>query len=480
MIIQSRYSSILYIFGIILLGVLIGSILIHAGNFDLKWTISILLVLCCIFLWPIYGKLTKDSVSLLWIILILSIPFEFNIHLTYREYVGTFNGILLTITDISLFFLFMIWLYQLATDKINKIQFHPQVTIPVLLFYMTNFFSLTNSPDMNLSFFSIVQNLKTVILYFVIANKVRDKAMLHMILKFLMICLIVEGLFCILQFITKTNFTIAFQVVKSLGDETFRIAGTTGSPNVTASYLASMISVPLLFLLVYKNQESKLLSLLATGIGLIAFILTQTRGAWLSFIVGIFLFFLINIRKYKHMWKVILISLLTIGLTVLLFHNIIIERFAKGTQTVYYRWHLIQSAFEMVRKYPIFGIGPNIYALVMKDYIPFFLTQERWIVHNHYLLVWAELGTVGLIAFLILIFSVFRYLWPATKNKDPFISVFSWGIWTALFIFFFQMSFESLDGRISDSHLYLFFGLAVGIRSYHNESMKSIKSENDR
>jgi len=164
-------------------------------------------------------------------------------------------------------------------------------------------------------------------------------------------------------------------------------------------------------------------------------------------------------------------------LTVLLFHNIIIERFSKGTETVYYRLHLIQSALEMVRKYPIFGIGPNIYALVMKDYVPFFLTQERWIVHNHYLLVWAELGTIGLIAFLIVIFSLFRYLWPSTKNDDSFIRIFAWGIWTAMFIFFLQMLFESLDGRISDSHLYLLFGLSVGIRSYHDESVKSIKSE---
>ncbi len=477
MTIQSRYLSILYFFIIVVIGIFIGYTLIRVGNFDLKWTISILLVLCCILLWPIYGKLSKDPVSLLWIILILSIPFEFNIHLAYREYVGTFNGILFTITDIALFFLIMIWLYQLASDKTEKIRFYPQVTIPILFFYMTNFFSLTNSPDMNLSFFSIVQNLKTVILFFFIANKVRDKAMLQMIFKFLMICLIVEGLFCILQFITKTNFTIAFKVVESAGDDIFRIGGTTGSPNVTASYLASMISIPLLFLIMNDNQESKLLPLLSAGIGLIAFILTQTRGAWISFIVGIFFFFLLNIKKYKGMWKLILISVIIIGLTVLIFHNIIIERFSKGTETVYYRLHLIQSALEMVRKYPIFGIGPNIYALVMKDYVPFFLTQERWIVHNHYLLVWAELGTIGLIAFLIVIFSVFRYLWPSTKNDDSFIRIFAWGIWTAMFIFFLQMLFESLDGRISDSHLYLLFGLSVGIRSYHDESVKSIKSE---
>ena len=124
MTIQSRYLSILYFLLIIIVGIIIGHTLIKVESFELRWTVSLLLVMVFILLWPIYGKLTRDPVSLLWLVLILSVPFGFDIHLVYREYIGTFNGILLNITDIVLFCLVMIWLYQLSSNKIDKIRFY--------------------------------------------------------------------------------------------------------------------------------------------------------------------------------------------------------------------------------------------------------------------------------------------------------------------------------------------------------------------
>jgi O-antigen ligase len=117
----------------------------------------------------------------------------------------------------------------------------------------------------------------------------------------------------------------------------------------------------------------------------------------------------------------------------------------------------------MVQTHPWFGVGVNNYAEVMADYVPFFLTQERWIVHNRYLLVASETGLVGLAVFLWTVVAVLRVVWQARRTQSPFLSGFALSLFFSLLIFFLQMAVESLDGRISDSHLWLIAGIGAAL-----------------
>jgi O-antigen ligase len=126
----------------------------------------------------------------------------------------------------------------------------------------------------------------------------------------------------------------------------------------------------------------------------------------------------------------------------------------------------MQSAFEMIKSHPFLGVGINNYARVMDDYVPFFLTQERWIVHNHYLLVASETGLLGLGSFLLLLFVVLSSVWQSRRSVNPFISVFSVSVFFGLLVFCLQMMMESLDGRISDSHFWLMAGLGVALNAW--------------
>jgi O-antigen ligase len=117
----------------------------------------------------------------------------------------------------------------------------------------------------------------------------------------------------------------------------------------------------------------------------------------------------------------------------------------------------------MIRAHPIFGIGTNTYGLVMADYVPFFLLQERWIVHNRYLLIWAETGSIGFLSFLFLLAYTFQSLWKSAHSKDSFMSMLSWGLFISFTVLCLQMMVESLYDRVSDANLWLIYGLSVGI-----------------
>jgi len=446
-------------------GVILGCFIIFITAAPPRWLITVSLVAGLVLLWPLYGQLTGDPWKLIWILLILSIPLDLNVHLIYREYIGSFNGVILSLTDVSILFLTVVWGYELLTDKSKQIHFYSFVTIPAFGYLSAQIISIVNTPDISLSMFSVIQNLKVFIFYFIIANRLDDKEKFYTVWKLLMFSLVLESVICILQFITKTNYTSSFQTVKNSGEVFFRITGTTGSPNVTASYLASLLPIPLVAFFSQERRYSLWLPFSAFTLGLIALFLTQTRGAWVSFGAGMFFFLLLSGRR-RGAWKFALGSIVVIGIFVILFKDVIVERFSQGTDTLVYRMHLIRSAFQMIQTHPFFGVGTNAYALVMKDYVPFFLTQERWIVHNRYLLVWAETGIIGIVFFLLFLGTTFRSLWFSTKSDDNFVSMFAWGTFIGLLIFSMQMMVESLDGRISDAHVWLIAGLAVGMKQW--------------
>jgi O-antigen ligase len=225
------------------------------------------------------------------------------------------------------------------------------------------------------------------------------------------------------------------------------------------------LPVPIVFLFSRLRAKPAWLPWLAAGWGFFALILTQTRGAWINFMAGMVLFLVFS-GKVRYLGQVLLGVGATAGIGFVIFRKVILERFSEGVDTLIYRLNLMQSAFEMIKSHPFLGIGINNYARVMDDYVPFFLTQERWIVHNHYLLVASETGLLGLGLFLILLVTLFRTAWRGRRSSDPFISVFSISIFFGLLVFCLQMMMESLDGRISDSHFWLMAAIAVSLSAW--------------
>jgi len=447
---------------VLLLGVSLGWTVMRMETLPTRWFVSLAGVMVFLLLWPAYGWITRNPEKLLWIVLFVSIPLDFDVHLVYREYVGTYNGVILNLTDLAFFALASSWLYDVLVQRDYAIHFYPQVMIPAIGILLVQTASLVNATDVTFSVFSLIQNTKVFFFFWFLVNRLSTLDDFRLAWTLLLWCLILESAMCTAQFVTQTNYTTTMKTAENYGEEMFRVGGTTGSPNVTGSYLASLLPVPIVFLFSRLRAKPAWLPWLAAGWGFFALILTQTRGAWINFMAGMVLFLVFS-GKVRYLGQVLLGVGATAGIGFVIFRKVILERFSEGLDTLIYRLNLMQSAFEMIKSHPFLGIGINNYARVMDDYVPFFLTQERWIVHNHYLLVASETGLLGLGLFLILLVTLFRTAWRGRRSSNPFISVFSVSIFFGLLIFCLQMMMESLDGRISDSHFWLMAAIAVSL-----------------
>jgi putative inorganic carbon (hco3(-)) transporter len=455
-------SGLVHAVAALAVGLVCGLIVVHLADFPLRWTIAFAMLLAFCLAWPVYGWVTRDPEKLVWIVLFISIPLDFDVHLTYREYVGTFNGILVNITDVCYAMLAGFWVMQNAREGVWRFRIPFIAVLPGFLYLLAQTASLLNAADIGFSVYSLVQNTKVFLCFCFMANRIREPDLFRRAWELLMWCLILESAICFLQFVTGANYTTAIKTAENYGEDVFRVGGTTGSPNVTASYLASLLPIPVVSWFADDPPKPRALVAVSAVAGLLALLLTQTRGAWVNFALGMVIFFVAT-GKARHLGKVAAGVAVFAAVFLGFFHDLVWERFSEGLDTLMYRLQLMQSAFRMIRAHTLFGIGVNNYALVMGDYVPFFLTQERWIVHNRYLLVASETGLVGLLAFLAVQFTFLKMFWKARKAEDPFLATFSTGLFFSLLIFSMQMMMESLDGRISDSHFWLIAGIGTAI-----------------
>jgi O-antigen ligase len=95
-----------------------------------------------------------------------------------------------------------------------------------------------------------------------------------------------------------------------------------------------------------------------------------------------------------------------------------------------------EIAFEMIKAKPILGIGYKNFVLEMDNYTKEPLkSHQHQPVHNIYLLIAAEMGIIGLVVFLLFIFSTLRSAWknPLTPFSITFLSIFIGFLFIGLF-----------------------------------------------
>jgi len=95
------------------------------------------------------------------------------------------------------------------------------------------------------------------------------------------------------------------------------------------------------------------------------------------------------------------------------------------------RRNLIEIAFRMIKAHPIFGVGPGAYPFHVREFA-WGSTMWLWVVHNEFLLVWAERGIFGLIAWLLWVRAGMRQSLQASRQSDHFVQAFGIGCFAAL------------------------------------------------
>lgn len=271
-----------------------------------------------------------------------------------------------------------------------------------------------------------------------------------------------------------------------------RISSSFRQANDYATYLV-VVTAALFYLFLYisrvcrKAPESggegdQLLSFFLAwrtrGIIVILFVaslislgLTYSRGAWIAFVLAIFLLGLKN-------WRVLIPSMLIVGIFLFLFYPKLNEKrdpitsfkaFANYNNRLGY-W---SRSIHVIKDYPILGTGINTYSSVQWRY------ENEWgwggYPHNSYLQMTAETGLIGLLSFLWLLFVLYRNSFKNLKEmyrpelKFLLIS-FLTGLSGFLMHSFLDTTFYSVQ---LSSLMWLMMGLIVSLQYMEKDMEKA-------
>ncbi len=226
-----------------------------------------------------------------------------------------------------------------------------------------------------------------------------------------------------------------------------RILTTLGNPIYVAIYLLfNIFFAGYLFILRKKEKGSfDFVYLIPVVINLFAFLLTETRGAYLGLIVGIFIssflyFFFGNSKKTKislASFLAIIIILISAAFafpqskfvqnTPILDRLSTISLSGGSITTRFIGWSAALKGFS---DNPILGVGPENYNIVFNKYITpdYYLygASEPYFdrAHNEFLNILSEIGLVGFLAYLSIIFFIFYLIFKSYRSQKINIEEF--------------------------------------------------------
>ena len=405
---------------------------------------------------PFIAMIVRDLRRLFLVALMMDIPFRFDVNLAFREDVakfGSIEGFNISISTFALVGLYSLWLGQFVLHVPSRSQPRFSASRPLGVYVLVASMSVFVAHDPTLSLFQILLLIQEFLLFLYIVSTVQTKEDLVFLLTWLMVGLVLEGGLIVALRFTGFNFSIpGLSTTVDAGyitAQAARLGGTLGAPNNAAAYFAVTLPIAMSLLLTHIDRWRQWLATLGLGFGGIALVITQSRGGWAACAIGIgaLCFFAWRNGRLSPLVPGVIVILGI--LLVILFQDTITTRLsADDNNAAYSRVPLMELAFRMIQDNPILGVGTNNFAFCIPRYLtPDLATAWRYTVHNKYLLLWAEVGTIGLGVYLWFFFSTLRRGWHGWLTQDHVLAPLCLGITVALSGHAFHMLAEAFNGR---------------------------------
>jgi len=267
--------------------------------------------------------------------------------------------------------------------------------------------------------YEVVRMVKCWVLFHVVASELVRERQFRWMLLALSAGVVVNVVVAMVQFALKRELGLQalgepasdavaganYGVYLSAGS-VYRVSGLMGHPNLLGAYLALLLPILLTALFTPLRTGARVLLAIATCGGGLALLLTLSRSAWLAFAVALaFVVLALVLRpewtRRQPLLKGALFAALPVG--ALLAAPTILKRIgASDIGALDFRRQWVDIAYQMIGDKPLFGHGLNAFRLHILEYAPYGnarmtdLFGPIWpVVHNAWMLVWAEQGTLG-------------------------------------------------------------------------------------
>lgn len=318
--------------------------------------------------------------------------------------------------------------------KVKKLIFPLDIFTILLFFYYfyilfsSLFFSL--KPEISLLVF--LQSFKFLVFFLFYRTYLKKSKSITSLLIYLFSAILVfEGFIVGLQFIRKSYLgsSIEGRFISSSsfggGAEEYKFyyrpQGTFNHANSLANFIMPLLLITFSYLFYNRNYRSPKTAIIITALffGGLILILTASRSAWLSFLVGL-LFFLFLVEKLWHyrirLPKIKLRHFLFLLLPLVISSILVVPwRVTRSLYTfeedggLHTRQRLVKEALVLIQKYPLFGVGFAMSRLAtFRENISGLQVFSPLIVHNGFLIIALESGIPTLLFFLGFLFSLCR------------------------------------------------------------------------
>jgi putative inorganic carbon (HCO3(-)) transporter len=424
---------------------------------------------------PVMALVVGDLRRVLLAVVLLDIPLHWDVNLGWRSdavAVGAVGGISISATTFALCGLYALWIAQRTAGRTHPLRLWP--ALPLIAYVGVTALSLVVADDRQLAVFELVLLMQTLLLFLYVANEVRTQQDVVFIVVGLLAGFLLESTIMIaisalglsFQWIGLSSNTREL-VGASASD--VRAGGTIGGANGAGAYLAMLLPISIVVLWMDLAVWIKRLSLVATGFGVVALVLTYSRGGWLAAVVAALFVTCIAIHRGDVPGGRVAAAGAVVLLLLVPFHGRIEARIAGQTQGSAYsqnaRLPLIDVAWKIIQDRPILGVGANNFAPAVSRYAgPEFTGVWLRTVHSLYFLAWAEAGFGALLALLWFLGSSLRRGWQAFARAGP-LSPLALGLTASILSAMVTMGVERFIQRPLIQLLWLVAGLLVAVEA---------------
>lgn len=408
----------------------------------------------------------------LLILLIITIPTGPDIYLGYREAIGMLGGIggwNISLGTVALGGLYALWIGAALTG----VAYAPRPALrearPVFLYLLLNIVSILFARDVFASLFETFWLIQIVLMFLYVASTVETRRDVYVILAAMMAALAIESIIMIGVAATGVTFEVAGISTRVTTTSVYaggftRAAGTLGSPNAAGAYLAFLLAPALSLTICHLPKRLRWLGGVAFALGTVALILTLSRGSLLSFGIAVMVLTAIGLhRRWFAASTIVAMAAVGIVVAVIFGPTLVARLFGEDHGAAEARIPLMQIAFLVIGDHPL-GVGLNNFTAVLPAYVgPQFSTQFIYSVHNYYLTIWAEIGPVGIVAFLWILAAAVRRAWACAHTLGPDLAPFAVAVFGSLLGESVHMFVDVYKSWAQLDSLFLVAGLLIAL-----------------
>lgn len=300
-------------------------------------------------------------------------------------------------------------------NKVDPFTKH-SIDVPIILFIITIIISTITSIDPIGSTRDLVFHLISIGFLFVIVNTIKNKKDLNTLLTVIVFAATFTALYGIFQYKLKIKAFEFWTDTKVNPGIVTRVFSFFENPNVLAEYLIMIIPIAIALFWNSKRSYKKILFLFCTIVLIGGLGLTYSRGGWVGFIFGIFVFILLVEKK-------LFIPLILLVLFIIpLLPSTILDRFVSildyTDSSNSSRFGIWAVAFKIIKDNWAAGVGlgSNPFMHAYKHYTEG--SYAYYHAHNTYIATTVEMGLAGLITLLTLLLVIYKYSIRKLLNEE--------------------------------------------------------------